>query len=78
MANVPPRDRPISTSFPGSSEGGIDMWARVFRDQARRKLCYHHIVGQPTGNWPPVEVRDFRIAEATMQIVVDAGLVHEP
>ena len=72
MANLPPRDRPIATSFQGSTEGGIDVWARVFRDQARQKLCYHHISGRDIADWPPVEARDFVRAQAASQVATDA------
>ena len=78
MANLPPRDRPISTSFPGSTEGGIDVWARVFRDQARQKLCFHQISGLPIANWPPSELRDFRRAKAATTVAIAADLVPEP
>ena len=78
MANLPPRDRPISTSFPGSSEGGIDMWARVFRDQVRQKLCFHQISRLHISDWPPDELRVCHRAEAAARVVVDAGLTPEP
>ena len=72
MANLPPRDRHIATSFQGSTEGGIDVWARVFREQARQKLCYHHISGRNIEEWPPAEARDFVRAEASAQVAIDA------
>ena len=78
MANLPPRDRPISTSFPGSIEGGIDVWARVFRDQARQKLYFHQIYGLHIADSPPGELRDYHRAEADVQVAVDAGLTPEP
>jgi hypothetical protein len=59
MANLPPKDRPISTSFPGSIEGGIDVWAKIFRDQARQKLYYHQNVGRPIADWALAKARDF-------------------
>ena len=72
MANLPPRACPIATSFPGSTEGGIDVWARVFRDQARQKLCYHHVSGRDIADWPPSEARDYVRAEAAAQAAIDA------
>ena len=54
------------------------MWARVFRDQARQKLCYHYIDGRDIADWAPAEARDFARAEAASQIAIDAGLVPEP
>jgi hypothetical protein len=54
------------------------VWARVFRDQARQKLCFHQISGLPIANWPIAELRDFRRVEAAAQIAIDAGLVSEP
>ncbi len=54
------------------------MWARVFRDQARQKLCYHHISGRDIVDCPPVEARNFFRAEAATQVVIDAGLVPKP
>ena len=73
-----PRDRPIATFFPESTEGGIYVCAKVFRDQARQKLCYHHISGRDIADWPPAEARDFVRAEAAAQVAIDAGLVPEP
>ncbi len=78
MANRLPRDRPISTSFPGSGEGGIDVWARVFRDHARQKLFFHQIYGLHIADWPPGELRDYHRAEAVAQVVIDDGLTPEP
>ena len=54
------------------------MWARVFRNQARQKLCYHHIAGRDIANWAPVEARDFVREEAATQVAIDARLVPEP
>ena len=71
MANLPPRDRPIATSFPGSTEGGIDVWARVFRNQTRQKLCYRQISGRDFANWPPDEARDFVRAKAAARVAID-------
>jgi hypothetical protein len=79
MANLPPRDRPISTSFPDSTEGGIDVWAiRVFRDQTRQKLFFHQISGLHIADWPPCELRDYHFPEADAHVVVDDGLILEP
>ena len=54
------------------------MWARVFHDQARQKLCYHHIAGRDIADWSPAEARDFARTEAAAQVAIDAGLVLEP
>ncbi len=54
------------------------MWARLFRDQARQKLCYHQISGLLIANWPPAELRDFRRAEAVAHVAIAADLAHEP
>ena len=54
------------------------MLARVFRDQARQKLCYHHIAGRDIADWALAEARDFVRAEASAHVAIAAGLVPEP
>ncbi len=45
MTSEVPRERAISASSPGTTDEGIDVWNRVFRDQTRQKLCFHPISG---------------------------------
>jgi hypothetical protein len=47
MADDEPRTRAIIPSFPGTTKGGIDVWVRVVRNQARSKLCFNLISGVP-------------------------------
>jgi len=48
MADDEPRTRAIIPSFPGTTKGGIDIWVRVVRNQARSKVCFNLIYGVPT------------------------------
>jgi len=64
MANETPRDRAIVPSFPATIEGGIDVWIRVLRDQARLKLCFHLIFGVARANRPADEIAEERTARA--------------
>ncbi len=54
------------------------MWAKVFRDHARQKLCYPHIAGRDIADWAPADSQDILRAEAAEQIAIDTGLVPEP
>ena len=64
MANEVPRDRAIVPSFPATTEGGIDVWIRVLRDQARTNLCFHLISGVARADRPADELAEERMASA--------------
>ncbi len=65
MANEVPRERAISPSFPGMTDGGIDVWSHVFRDQARQKLCFHLTSGVAPLDRTVEEKDELRRASAT-------------
>ncbi len=75
MANEPPRDRGTTPSFPSTTKGGIDVWIRVLRDQARLKLCFRLISGIAHANRPAVEIAELRAAAAAAVIEIAAGTV---
>ncbi len=75
MANEIPRDRAIVPSFPATAEGGIDVWIRVLRDQARTKLCFHLISGVARADRPTDEIAEERLSrDASVQAVTDGRI----
>ncbi len=78
MANEAPRDRATTPSFPSNTEGGIDVWIRVLRDQARLKLCFHLISGVDVANRPVDEAAKHRVAAALAADAIAAGTVPIP
>ena len=78
MANEIPRDRAIVPSFPASTEGCIDVWIRVLRDQARTKLCFHLISGVARADRPAEEIAEEQLARAAALQAVTNGRIPIP
>ena len=78
MTNETPRDRAIVPFFTATTEGGIDEWIRVLRDQARLKLCLHLISGVARDNRPADEIAEERAARAAAVHAVSEGHVPAP
>ena len=60
MANEELHTRGTLPSFPGSTEGGIDVWVRVFRNLARSKLCFNLISGVAFANQTAAKRAEYR------------------
>ena len=71
MADEEPHTRTIIPSFPATTKGGIDVWVRDVRNQARSELCFRLISGvaQTTSTRAayraPVTYRDASIASGS-------------
>ena len=78
MANEEPRTRGIVPSFPGSTEGGIDVWVRVFRSQARSKLCLNLISGVVFTNRSVAERAEYRAVVVARDAALLAGIIPVP
>ena len=78
MANEEPRTRRIVPSFPGSTEGVIDIWVRVFRRHARSKLCFNFISGVPFANRTVAERAEYRATFIARYAALLAGTISVP
>ena len=78
MANEEPRTRGIVPSFPGSTEGDIDVWVRVFRIHARSKLCFNLISGVVFANRSVAERAEYRATVITRDATLLAGTIPVP
>ena len=76
MANEAPRDRATAPSFPATIEGGIDVWIRVLRDQARLKLYFYLISGIARADRFAEDIAEERVTRAVaVHAIVDG---HDP
>ena len=73
MADDSPRTRAIVPSFPGSTKGGIDVWIRVVRDQARTKLCFNLICGIAPAARPAAMRAAVRAGNVARDVAILAG-----
>jgi len=78
MTNEAPRDRDTTPSFPSTTEGGIDVWIRVLRDETRLKLCFHLISGVAAANRPVDDAAEYRVAAAAADTTIATGTVPIP
>ncbi len=78
MANEEPRTRGIVPSFPGSTEGGIDVWVRVFRNRARSMLCLNLISGVALANRTVAKQAEYSAAVIAKDAALLTGEVPVP
>jgi hypothetical protein len=78
MANEEPHTRGTLPSFPGSTEGGIDVWVRVFRNQARSKLSFNLISGVAFANRTDAKRAECRAVVITKDAALLAGTIPVP
>jgi len=78
MANEEPRTRGIVPSFPGSTEGCIDVWVRVFRNKARSKLCFNLVSGVAFANRTAAKRAEYRADVIARDAALLAGIIPVP
>ena len=75
MADDEPLTRAIIPSFPGTTKGGIDVWVKVVRNQARARLCFNLISGEPATSATRAA---YRAAIALRDAAIAAGTSPKP
>ncbi len=78
MANKEPRQQRILPTFPESTEGGIDAWVRVLRNQARTKLCFNLISRITFADRTAKERAKYRAVVVAKDAALAAGTIFVP
>ncbi len=65
-------------NFPRSTEEGIDVWVRVFRNHARSKLCFNMISGVAFANRIAAKRAEYRAVVIARDAAILARTIPVP